>query len=35
MPFTGWTMPIEPLFEPLRSMAAFKALLGTLAERAR
>jgi adenylate cyclase len=35
MPFTGWTIPIEPLFEPLRDKPAFKALLATLAERAR
>jgi DNA-binding winged helix-turn-helix (wHTH) protein/tetratricopeptide (TPR) repeat protein len=34
-PFTGWTIPIEPLFEPLRGHTAFRALLGTLAERAR
>jgi DNA-binding winged helix-turn-helix (wHTH) protein/tetratricopeptide (TPR) repeat protein len=35
MPFTGWTIPIEPLFEPLRDKPAFKALNGTLADRAR
>ncbi len=35
LPFAGWTIPIEPLFEPLRSQPAFQALLGTLAERAR
>jgi DNA-binding winged helix-turn-helix (wHTH) protein/Tfp pilus assembly protein PilF len=35
MPFTGWTMPIEPLFAPLRPLPAFQALLDTLAERAR
>jgi hypothetical protein len=35
LPFTGWTIPIEPLFEPLRGHQAFQALLGILAERAR
>jgi tetratricopeptide (TPR) repeat protein len=33
--FTGWTIPIEPLFEPLRGSPGFEALLGVLAERAR
>jgi DNA-binding winged helix-turn-helix (wHTH) protein/Tfp pilus assembly protein PilF len=35
MPFTGWTLPIEPLFEPLRDRADFQLLLDTLASRAR
>ena len=35
MPFTGWTVPIEPLFAPMRPLPAFQALLDTLAERAR
>jgi tetratricopeptide (TPR) repeat protein len=34
-PFTGWTMPIEPLFAPLRTLPAFQTLLDTLAQRAR
>jgi DNA-binding winged helix-turn-helix (wHTH) protein/Tfp pilus assembly protein PilF len=33
--FTGWTIPIEPLLEPLRPVPAFQALLATLADRAR
>ncbi len=35
LPFTGWTIPIEPLLEPLRPDPAFQAILATLAERAR
>lgn len=35
LPFTGWTIPIEPLFEPLRGTAEFRAILGQLADRAR
>lgn len=35
MPFTGWTVPIEPLFADLRPLPAFQSLLDTLAERAR
>lgn len=35
MPFTGWTLPIEPLFSALREKPAYQALLDTLAERAR
>ncbi len=34
-PFTGWTIPIEPLFEPLHGSRGFSALLGVLGERAR
>ncbi|CAN5411189.1 hypothetical protein BH23ACI1_BH23ACI1_10810 [soil metagenome] len=34
-PFTGWTLPIEPLFEPLRSDSGFQAILASLADRAR
>jgi DNA-binding winged helix-turn-helix (wHTH) protein/Flp pilus assembly protein TadD len=33
--FTGWTIPIEPLLQPLHSLPSFKALLTTLADRAR
>jgi DNA-binding winged helix-turn-helix (wHTH) protein/Tfp pilus assembly protein PilF len=35
LPFTGWTIPIEPLFAPLRKAPAFKAVLATLAQHAR
>jgi tetratricopeptide (TPR) repeat protein len=35
LPFTGWTIPIEPLFDPLRKQPGFQAILTTLAERAR
>ncbi len=35
LPFTGWTLPIEPLFAPLRKTPAFKAVLATLAQHAR
>jgi tetratricopeptide (TPR) repeat protein len=34
-PFTGWTIPIEPFFQPLRKASPFQGILGTLAERAR
>lgn len=34
-PFTGWTLPIEPLFAPLRNAPPFLGLLDILAERAR
>ncbi len=34
-PFTGWTLPIEPLFAPLRNTLPFLGLLDLLAERAR
>jgi DNA-binding winged helix-turn-helix (wHTH) protein/tetratricopeptide (TPR) repeat protein len=35
LPFTGWTIPIEPLFAPLRKTPAFKGVLVTLAQHAR
>ena len=31
----GWSIPIEPLFAPLRNLPAFEALLATLGTRAR
>jgi tetratricopeptide (TPR) repeat protein len=34
-PFTGWTIPIEPLFAPLRQRADFQGILATLAQHAR
>ena len=35
LPFTGWTIPIEPLFDPMRKLPAFQAILTILADRAR
>ena len=35
MPFTGWTIPIEPLLEPVRDRPAFQSVIATLASRAR
>jgi DNA-binding winged helix-turn-helix (wHTH) protein/Flp pilus assembly protein TadD len=35
VPFTGWTVPIEPLFAPLRQSREFAAVLSTIAARAR
>jgi DNA-binding winged helix-turn-helix (wHTH) protein/tetratricopeptide (TPR) repeat protein len=35
LPFTGWTIPIEPLFASLRPRADFQGLLATLARHAR
>ena len=35
LPFTGWTIPIEPLFAPLRQRADFQSVLATLARHAR
>ncbi len=34
-PFTGWTIPIEPLFAPLRKTRGFDTVLANLAARAR
>ncbi len=34
-PFTGWTIPIEPLFAPLRKVKGFDAVLATVATNAR
>ncbi|MFL6281395.1 MAG: winged helix-turn-helix domain-containing protein [Vicinamibacterales bacterium] len=35
LPFSGWTIPIEPLFAPLRERADFREILATLAHNAR
>jgi tetratricopeptide (TPR) repeat protein len=35
LPFSGWTIPIEPLFVPLRERPDFREILGTLAQNAR
>lgn len=35
MPFTGWTIPVEPLFHQLRARPVFQPVLAKLAERAR
>ena len=35
LPFTGWTIPVEPLFAPLRATPSFQRVLGLLADRAR
>lgn len=35
MPFTGWTIPIEPLLHPLHDHPGFPGILATLSERAR
>jgi DNA-binding winged helix-turn-helix (wHTH) protein/tetratricopeptide (TPR) repeat protein len=35
LPFTGWTIPIEPLFDPLHELPEYRAVLDALAERAR
>lgn len=35
LPFTGWTIPVEPLLEPLRKDRGFQDILQALAARAR
>jgi DNA-binding winged helix-turn-helix (wHTH) protein/Flp pilus assembly protein TadD len=35
MPFTGWTIPLEPLFQQVRVRPVFQPVLAKLAERAR
>ena len=35
LPFTGWTIPVEPLFAHLRGQPAFQAITARLAENAR
>jgi hypothetical protein len=32
--WTGWTIPLEPLLEPIRSLPGYAALLAKLGERA-
>jgi hypothetical protein len=35
MSFTGWTIPVEPLFDRHRGSADFQRILTRLADRAR
>jgi hypothetical protein len=35
LPFTGWTIPVEPLLEPLRPQREFQDILQALATKAR
>jgi DNA-binding winged helix-turn-helix (wHTH) protein/tetratricopeptide (TPR) repeat protein len=35
LPFTGWTIPVEPLLEPLRGRPDYQRIAAKLAERAR
>jgi DNA-binding winged helix-turn-helix (wHTH) protein/tetratricopeptide (TPR) repeat protein len=35
LPFTGWTLPVEPLFAPLRGLPGFQAVARRLADNAR
>ncbi|MDQ3418333.1 MAG: hypothetical protein M3541_06050, partial [Acidobacteriota bacterium] len=35
LPFAGWTIPVEPLLEPLRPKRGFQDILQALAARAR
>jgi DNA-binding winged helix-turn-helix (wHTH) protein/tetratricopeptide (TPR) repeat protein len=35
LPFAGWTIPVEPLLEPLRESNGYQGVAGRLAERAR
>ena len=35
VPFTGWTIPVEPLFAPIRETTDFRAVLAALAQHAR
>ena len=35
LPFAGWTIPVEPLLDPLRESAEFRPVLDALAARAR
>ncbi len=35
LPFTGWTIPVEPLLEPLREQDGYRRIADRLADRAR
>jgi hypothetical protein len=35
LPFSGWTIPIEPLLEPVRSHDEYARVAARLADRAR
>ena len=35
LPFTGWTIPIEPLLERVRQLRGYAVIAAQLAERAR
>jgi hypothetical protein len=35
LPFTGWTIPVEPLLAPVRDLPAYRAIAARLADNAR